>query len=683
VPILDDIFVEGPSLEDTYIPLSGDPSRWPSETLEKLLSDFPFFRESVIKTKITHADDKTHSMLGSHTIVFPNDQIIFPTIVRQGKLSPFDVFLYNGLYYPATETRIRLIISGRGLVESTTSEPEKSTSLLETTQTPELMTDQPTVYQKTSSILDKLAFTVTPAAKSNLLKYIRSNKDLVSLSKYPEVTKVFKKLVDLPVLDDDQYNTALSALLPVGIIQIRKNTDDTYTVLTSSDKAFHPVEHSMSAEELNAYLNSFMETSWPVIDSVNRGGEITVSMMDNSGSMAVLRTKIEDTLEVVDPGTYACKTDSGAFVKGKVIPLFDYLMQPLNMNIFYNSSFYSIQDRFAGEKTEDYEVPKGTEPSPGMVGTFIHKRKPIAVMPFTITSSHMKTLYDDAKAYYVKGVSLDNRPVEFRFSDTFKGWIKTSAPGEGSNVGSSRLLDEARERIFCVSSDDFVFVSLKDAVNLSRYANQFSKEAALRYGDRLKIKSDGSRFVMESHQLSKFASVPSFLTGRGTRKTFNFNDMDYNDAKFFLGSVGFDVPRTDEILKKAKVNGKVELVKVSFPQTIAERKEELIPKVKATLQAIPAIKASFVKQAAMTRDEVALDQTLGLNLVTPDNIIYFVNGIPEMQNTVERLASLLIFSRLGFKDVPERAIRDTMLGLEKILSVVKIFKIYLEQDDKE
>ena len=678
MPILDDIFVSGPSLEDAYIPLSTNPQNWPNEALEKFFADFPYLKDTTVRTKITKSDEGTKSMLGSIEVIFAKEQVVFPLIIRQGKLSPFDVMICQGTYYPATETRLRLVISKQSIVGSTTTNPEESTSLSETTQTPDLMTDQPTVYQKTSSVLSKLAFTVNPAEKSKLLKYIRDNKDLVALSQYPEVSKVFKELVDMPVLSDEQYNTALSAMIPVGVLQIRKNDDDSYTVLTSSDRVFHPVEQKLSIEELNAYLETFLDQSWPVLDSVNRNGSVTVSMMDNSGSVAVLKTKIEDTMEVTDPGTYICKTDSGSYVKGKIIPIFDYLVRPTHMNLFYNSSYYAIQDKYAGEKTEEFESPRGVEPAPGMTGTFIHKTKPIAMMPFTITATHMRMDWDNQKSYNVNAVSVDNKQVNFHLSYSTKGWVKKLDRDEQSK--EVVLLDGERQNSYLVSASDFVFVNLQEPVNLAKYANQFSKEASLRYGDRLKIRSDGSRFMMEGACLSKYASVAPVLTGKGSRKTFNFNDMDYHDSKFFLGAIGFTTGRSDEILKKARINGKAELIKVSFPQTIYERKEEFVPRATAALQAIPAIKADFIKQAAMIRDEVALDQVLGLNLVSQDNILYFVSALPEIQKTIERLAALLVFVRLGFKAIPEAAVRDTMLGLEKIWGAINLFKSSIEKE---
>lgn len=663
---VEDIFTEGPSLVDEYIPLSTDINRWPDQILEQFFLDCPYLKDSLVNTKFTKVDSQTQSAIGSVEVTAGQFILTFPLIIKRGRLSPFDVFIYQGQYFPATESRIRMIVSGEGLVWDTTKRDETSGSLVEATQTPEMMTDQVTQTQeKTSSVLSKLAFTVNSASKDKLLRYIRSNPDLVALSQYPDVSKVFQRLVDLPVMTDEQYSASLSDLIPIGVLQIRKNDDGTYTLLTSSDKFFHPVEQNMSIDELQTYLGTILDKSWPVIDATNRRGEVTISMMDNSGDISVLKTKIEEELVADKPGVYTCKVEDGSLVSGTIVPLYDYNLQPTQLKLFYNSSYYAVQDRIAGKQSYGYDAPKGTEPAPGLVGAFFHKTKPIAVGPFTITTTSYTRNENGFKSWTINSVALDGSSREFYYTDYYKGWVLQKEEGVPLNK-------------YNVSMLDFVFVSLDEPVNLVKYDNYFSKEASVRYGNRLKVRYSDGRYLMDGAKLSKYASVGPILLGSGSRKSFNFNDMSHSDSKFFLSTLGYMPPRAEEILKKARHLGSIELHKVAFPETIIEKKNELIPRIKKIISSTPKVDASFIKQAATAGVEEALDQTLALNLLAPENILYFVSSLPDMELTVQKLAGLLILARLGLKSLSERGVRDTMQGLEQILTILKLYKLSLE-----
>jgi hypothetical protein len=679
---LQDIFIEGPSMMDDFIPLSQNIPNWSNEVLDQFFKDFPFLKNAVVKVRFTKVDENNGSMIGGVDVIFSNNAVVFPLIIKRSRLTPFDVFIYEGEYFPATPDRLMQILSGQSLVEKIDeSIPDQSTALHQTTQSPDMLINQPLGYTKTSSILDKIAFSIDPTAKDRLMKYIKSNPDLVALSKYPSVSNVFSKLKQSPALSKEEYDTALSEMIPTGVLQIRKATDGTYSILTSSSRFIHPVETSLNVGELDTYLKSFLEKSWPIIDAADRKGEVTISMMDEAGDVATVKETVGEVNQATTPGTYLCKTDGDVYTEGKIIPLVDFNLNPANLMLFYNSSFYAIQDQIAGKQRAGYEVPKGTTPSPGMTGTFINIKKPLAIMPFYIQSTCWRSLVstsaNDTGKTCIEGFDLQGNPVKFEYSSRFKGYAKWSSPNVEKEVPT---LDDDLPT-YGVSTKDFVFVELKDPVNLSKFQNAFVKTAKHKLTDRLVIKKNGDRYIMESMHLKKYASITPVLIGKiGHRKSFNFNDMDYADSKFFLATLKYMPDQADSILKKASIQGRLELANVDFPVTIAEEVDRLA-KIAREKVKIPRFKVDFIKQAAATQDEIALDQTLAIDLVTPENILYFITAIPQMKQTVERLASLLVYVRLGFKDIPEKAVRDTMFGLDGIVSTLMQYKAVLEQQN--
>ncbi len=97
-----DLFIEGPAFIDSFIPLSTDMSKWPDEISTNFFSNFPYLKSAIVRTKFTRTDEPSQSALGAMEVTIGNEKIIFPLIVKSARLSPFDVFIYNDKYYPAT-----------------------------------------------------------------------------------------------------------------------------------------------------------------------------------------------------------------------------------------------------------------------------------------------------------------------------------------------------------------------------------------------------------------------------------------------------------------------------------------------------------------------------------------------------------------------------------------------------
>lgn len=139
------------------------------------------------------------------------------------------------------------------------------------------------------------------------------------------------------------------------------------------------------------------------------------------------------------------------------------------------------------------------------------------------------------------------------------------------------------------------------------------------------------------------------------------------------------------LLKKVKDGGNVYFVFTKRGVTKeagAEKREALVkaaegrlgPRdlVQAAVHVRPA-KYEFFKLAVDLDEEKAkktIDSVLSLNFVNDDNLYKFVENTPELEDTVDSLAKLLIGARLGL-DIEDSPIRTALFAMDEVVRQLK------------
>ena len=70
----------------------------------------------------------------------------------------------------------------------------------------------------------------------------------------------------------------------------------------------------------------------------------------------------------------------------------------------------------------------------------------------------------------------------------------------------------------------------------------------------------------------------------------------------------------------------------------------------------------------MVVDKETVDSILSLQFMTPDNVGMYVDYIPELEKTINKVAEVLVAARLGMDDVKESAAKNAMSQLGAVLS---------------
>jgi hypothetical protein len=79
----------------------------------------------------------------------------------------------------------------------------------------------------------------------------------------------------------------------------------------------------------------------------------------------------------------------------------------------------------------------------------------------------------------------------------------------------------------------------------------------------------------------------------------------------------------------------------------------------------------LVKEAAPLEDPVAVDKILSLGFINPENVMIFVSYVPEIEETINKLAELLLAARLGLSNVDAGALEKSLIHLDKVVAGLK------------
>jgi hypothetical protein len=106
---------------------------------------------------------------------------------------------------------------------------------------------------------------------------------------------------------------------------------------------------------------------------------------------------------------------------------------------------------------------------------------------------------------------------------------------------------------------------------------------------------------------------------------------------------------------------------------------------KATKKFAASLRPSvdLLKAAAESSNPETLDAVLSLEFITPQNMRYFTDHCDEFDETCSRLAALLIAVRLGLPHVSEQPVKDSLEGLAKTVSRLKILKSAMENQNAQ
>ena len=145
------------------------------------------------------------------------------------------------------------------------------------------------------------------------------------------------------------------------------------------------------------------------------------------------------------------------------------------------------------------------------------------------------------------------------------------------------------------------------------------------------------------------------------------DNLEQWQAKFLLASVGMDPTIMPGLFKGAQAVGRATIHGLKQPPLKSEKIAGALPEARRLIKIAKKLKSNLIKEASFMDNSQTVDALLSLNFINPDNIQKFIAKVPSLKSAISNLASLLMASRLGIKEIPEQAVSTSMNRLVEVV----------------
>jgi len=648
--------------------LSDSADSWPREVHKELLRECPYLGAYDVSPQLTKVDAEQGYGLGfvrvsSKSATMPlgpgSDAVMksqgvrairVPVIIKNKKLQPMDVFLGDKGIYPMSDVRVRAALFRPQVFDSVKSGPG-DTSIYDQLYPPSSrqsgggggqvssVSQTKLGSTKPTFLLEAISSTITADDVARIKLAMSEDPQLVRALVHNDSTRPFiETIVSLTPVTTQDVTKVASMIARPTIFQVER-LNDSYLLKTADDTAFDP---QVTEVDRNT--------------AVEIAGKDLVEQADNFGAGTVTMNPVvhDDSIEdeeigpITSFGEYRVKTPDGQEYLGWVFPtVLDFDGTSLPFMLFTNGAVSAIQESIVGSFVgKGVNIIRGKPEGYGFFYRVTTSGGVIAFQPLEIASS-----FSDESGSGFLGETMMAEPVKIVFS------AEVHAPVHLE--GTTYVLP---------SDVRWAPLGKKMTTKLIRDATEFIKTAMVRASmNMVRVISDGHTWSFNGPPLEKVAY--RWREGLGGA-----------DAAFMASALGM----SNELALKTLIKSARERDAVFVPncRAIGSPGVKLAAarqRAKSLWDAVPR-RRSLLKEAAALDDVTTIDKILSLGFISPENAQIFVSWLPDLEEALQKLASLLLAARLGQEDIPEQASKSAMLQLEEVIMGLK--KLMFRKDGK-
>lgn len=639
------LFVEAPEMQDRSLTkLDTDPQAWPEEIIQKLKERVPKASGSSMMVKFMKKDDENGTATGSVIINSPTAAVTVPVIIKDFTLYPMDVMIAKAKILPLTPDYFDGVMSSNEVFHKIEEYPSygglgrfEDANLWNAIYPPSLGR-----YAYASAgypMLDLLTETIDG---SGVAQWLKDNPSHAAAFYKNGHIEVLKKVANLKPVNMNEFSQGARNLVPT-IRVLKLEGPNKYSLLSSSDKVFSPALEPLSRKGAHEFLSTISDDVDDDINEVDQNGEKIIQAPDAGATTDVVLAQkhYEIPEEATEYDHYSVKKTNGVAVTGVVIPkVIDFTQKLVDLKIFIGSSMSTIQPSIWGVRIKNSSFkPPCSLPRVGQTGTFIYqpdKSHALATIPVTLHS-----VVQDCDCLCLKATDLMGRPYRLKINPTME----------------LKRIAVMPDGTYCLPKQmKWVVMEGFDSITNSRESYAVKTAATIHTDRPVKLSPNGF----------------GYYTLRGAEKYAHAMGCDYTNlhssqAKFILACLGCPQEKIASAFSKAHREGLAELHNLKFIPTHGEKVAAYRPKAAEIIKAAKGLKRNLFKEASLIDNAQTVDSLLSLNFVTPDNLGKFIGKIPHFKASISNLASALIASRLGIKEIPEEA---TSVAMERLIEVV-------------
>lgn len=635
--------------------LSHNIEEWQYLIMNELFNKYPFLQNYSPAThlQITAMDEETGTAFGGLFISTPTVQISFPVIIKDFKLENFDVFEYEGKFYYTTRDRLMKLFYEHGMI-SQEPIPQPGTTIQPDEALPS-PADAPTGFMgyrneystgySNSNMLQKMSGLISEESKREM---IDSFKNPEVLAKYALANKqgVLKKLSNLAVVEKPTIEKIIPEISDVNVIGVFKEDDDKYRVLLSSDTFNKVFNKTLNYVDTIGVLKEYLENAPQMLYENNHF--VIEDRLEPLIRPIILEEMVWDK-EPITKGVALVEAPKGEILKGMVLPIYGYDNKKKKMHLFTNNKVYFMNENIKGELVDSDIAPymRRATIAPNKTVSFYNPDEDCCYLPFKINTVTTKD-----GLLCLSGFDYYSQPVKFIVTKDLGGitpvekdntLLSTVTPGKAYYVPEKYLI-----------FDLGLFIKVPSYIPSKTFIGTPYPEKTV------EVISSGKQFILKGIPLKNIFGV-AVLDG--------VNDTI---AVFTLCTLGCTVDDSIRILQYAVDKGKATITnlqpfnKVAFENDMQDLQEFC-----------DYLKVNLVKEAASVPDD-SVDAILSLGLIGPENIIMLVDNLPLFQETENKLAEILVLSRLGLQTFNEEDIVKILSVLSKIIKELEALQMSIK-----
>lgn len=656
--MLENLFIpDDPSgTTSNEIELSEDINSWPMEIQNAVLSSVPILADAAGQLVIDAVDPEKLYAKGSYVVDSPDDKVIFPIIIKAGKMAPVDLFIYKGKWYPVDPQDLTSILTsaqiGTGLIDEQDIPPTAASGM-------RTKVNPPGSYGTGSGIVSTLTNKISsanPKIAEKLVQTIQSQPAILRrLAVKPTTKQAF-----LNLLEPQQTEKKAAAGNPFKgndsvIISLGNGN---FAVKYASKNSYVVEEARLDGNTLAGMMKEAGLDTVRILSDIMKN-KYAFSWDDTQKAASFSDTKLA---AVTKPGRYWSYISDNGKMQAVPVDLFGYVktasgaVQYLTLN---SNDTFSLQEKVAVNTGAAPKLSKDQLIALPKLAADIRSGDSVALpLPDDQKDMPVRVLppVKIAKVSHQKGVSVytgdsDQGKIAFVVTDEkFDAPVHTTTRPDGIMVPKEAA-------VWFVPSDYPVYTVPAKKAELVKSAADF------RSAVNLESMQAGKSPVITPCSMWKVGSnsVALKLGANAPKIVSDAEAMLFIKKAEHAGVADSMSKLAAGIVKKIDVLGSIG----ADAQTIKETVDSSSKKKNINLEKVSMV--STVKVAATFDDEEDIDTVLSLNYMTPENMAEFSDAVPEMKKTEDTLARLLMSTRLGNTIVEESDVKNVLTTLHSIV----------------
>ena len=647
------LFIDTPEMNDVSLhQLNSDTEAWPEEVIQKMKERIPQTGGMNMMVKFMKKDDENGAATGSVIISNAEKAAVVPVIIKDFMLSPLDIMIADSKLLPLTPDYFAAIFSKTDVFASIEEFPTfagigrfEGENLWNTIYPPSLGR-----YAYASAgypLLDAISDDLDGSSLKNFLKDPANEKVAARLLSGPHQDLIIK-VANLQPVNMNEFRQGVENLIPRSIVMLRREQPNKYSILSNADTVFHPGIMYYDQQEALAVCSKLSDHAEDDINDVDQNGEKFLRIPEARSNVFLDLPATEIPEPALEYDHYVVKTKSGVSIEGVVIPrVIDFDQKSVNLKVFLGKTMSTIQEQIAGVRVKNSSFhPKFGVPQVGQTGVFVYqpdKAHALCTIPVTIKAiSSDKTGDSIDNKIVIKAVDLLGRTYALEIGRV-GGYLQRIVRAEPGHYQLPTSMKWAAMEGFSEvtnSPEDYAVKIAAEVKTVNPITliptgyGQYSMKGVAKY----------------AHELG-----------------WDSTNLAGYQAKFLMASLGMGSEIISESIKVASIKGKTEIHNWTAVPTMAEKIARAVPLADHMRKVAGSIKTNLIKEASYIENAQTLDSLLSLNFVSPDNIAKFVAKTPQFNSAISNLASRILGSRIGMKEIPEHA---AMTAMSRLIEVV-------------